>query len=309
MSKTALINKYRPVTFDDVMGHAEMVAALKRNLAGETRAHTFLLTGSSGVGKTTIARIIATEVGAEVLEIDAASNNGAGDMRDLVQMSQHVSMSGAGLRMLIIDECHTLSKQAWQALLKLLEEPPEHLFIALCTTELEKVPETIRTRCFHVVLKAVPLADIEDLLTAVADIEGWQVNNDVFNLLSKAAMGSPRRGLALLEVAHDAPSRAEALRIIELEEASEQLIELCQYCISGGKDWDRVKKILEGVDDDQFDTGLISMGRYIITVMLRSDPKKAEHLHRLLGAITYPVNTFDRRAAFFVALGRMIGWE
>jgi DNA polymerase-3 subunit gamma/tau len=148
-----LVIKYRPKSFEEVIGHEDMLMALLRAISSDTCPHSFLFTGVSGLGKTTLARITAMELQADPLEIDAASNNGVDATRGLVELGQHMSMVGDGRRAIIIDECHTLSKQAWQPLLKLLEEPPDHLYIMLCTTELEKVPDTIRNRCFHVVLK------------------------------------------------------------------------------------------------------------------------------------------------------------
>src|SRR5262245_52904479 len=112
------------------MGHQGAVAALQRVLASDTCPHSFLLTGASGVGKTTLARIIADALGAEVLEIDAASNTGVDATKSLIELGQHRSLHGKARKMFILDEAHALSKSSWQALLKTIEEPPGHLYFA-----------------------------------------------------------------------------------------------------------------------------------------------------------------------------------
>jgi DNA polymerase III gamma/tau subunit len=301
-----LITKYRPTDFDEVIGHAEMMAAVQRAIGGDTRPHAYLLTGPSGLGKTTIARIIATHLGCEVQEIDAASNNGVDDMRGLVESAQHMSLSGAGGKAIIIDECHMLSKSAWQVLLKLLEEPPAHLFLMLCTTELGKVPETILTRCFHVVLKPLSPDEMMELILLTEQLEGWTIHDDVVQAIMQASRGSPRMALALLDVGHDAPSRDELMRIVTLTEAGEALQELIQYLVKGGKAWDHIKTILERVEEDQLDSALIGMGRYITVMMLRAPEDQARKAWHILEALHWPISTFDRKAAFYAAIGRVV---
>ncbi len=130
-----LINKYRPETWDEVVGHDEVLTALQRALSQDTRPHSFLLSGPPGLGKTTLARIIAGDLHCEIVEISGATHSGVDNMREIVELGSHMSLSGAGRRMFILDECQRISKGGWDALLKITEEPPEHLFFALCTTE------------------------------------------------------------------------------------------------------------------------------------------------------------------------------
>jgi DNA polymerase-3 subunit gamma/tau len=303
-----LVTKYRPSDFETFLGNETTIAALKRAVGNEvSRPHAFLFTGPSGIGKTTGARIVATMLNAEVVEIDAASNNGVDAMRLLVELGNHMSLTGAGVRMFIIDECHSLSKSAWQAILKMLEEPPAHLYIALCTTELHKVPETIVTRCYHVALRPLKPAEIEDLCMVVAELEGWTVHNDVMQAVIQAATGQPRKALSILQAVHDAPSRDEVRRIITLMDATDPLIALLQYLLAGKKAWAVIKGHLSRIEEDDFEELSIGAGRYIVGALLRAETDASAQLAwRLLDALVFPTSTFDRKASFMAAIGRMI---
>lgn len=302
-----LITRYRPNQLEQVVGHTEVCAALRRAIDSGP-PHAYLLTGITGVGKTTIARIIAGMVGAEVLEIDAASSSGVDSTRDLVEVGTHRALSGAGRRMIIVDEAHTLSKQAWQVLLKTLEEPPEHLFYALCTTESEKVPATIKSRCYHVVLRPLRVNEIEDLLAVICDLEDWKVNDDVFNFVVQSSEGSARQGLTLLEAVHAAPDLEEAKRILPLVLTSDALKDFCQLLLKGGgKSWGRVQTVLAGIGDDEFEQASITVGRYMAKVMQNSDNEKSAYrAWTILDALIAPTTTWDRKASFCAAVGRIL---
>ena len=308
MSNEPIIVKYRPAQFGELIGNEAINAALLRALSSETsRPHAFLFTGPSGIGKTTTARIVATHIGAEVIEIDAASNNGVDAMRALVDVGQHMSLSGAGTRMFIIDEAHALTKPAWQAILKLLEEPPPHLYIALCTTEANKVPDTINTRCYHVALRALKPAEIEDLLILVAELEGWTVAPDVMQAVVQAATGQPRKALSILQSVWDAPSRDEVRRIINLMDASDPLIAVCQHLLAGKKSWKIIGEQLQRLDIDDFEEASIAAGRYIMGAMTNArDENDARRAWLLLEALLFPANSWDKKAVFIAAVGRMI---
>jgi DNA polymerase III subunit gamma/tau len=300
-----LITKYRPADFDEVYGHEAHLATLQRAIAGKTTPHSFLFTGPSGLGKTTLARIIAKYLKCDVLEIDAASNSGIDAMRELVDMGQHMSLTKEGRRMFIIDECHALSKPAWQALLKILEEPPAHLFFALCTTELNKIPETIVLRCFHTALRPLAPSEMEDLLIAIADAEGWTVENDVLAAVVEAATGQPRKGLSILQQVHDVGSKEEVRRIISLMAPGDPLFDLCQLLIQG-KPWVEVQKALVRVEDGAFDQASVMVAGYLTSCILKAKNEKgAAAAWQLLDALLFPVSGFHPKANFVAAIGRM----
>jgi DNA polymerase-3 subunit gamma/tau len=302
-----LINKYRPESFDEMIGHATIKAAIQRVIGSDSQPHSYLLTGPGGIGKTSTARIIGKMLGCEIIEFSASEKSGADDMRDVVNLGAHMALSGAGLRMIIIDECHGLSKQAWDVLLKLLEEPPDHLYLALCTTEPSKVKDTIMQRCFHIPLKPLSVAEIEELLLSVIAVEEWVVDADVFNMVLGAAKGSPRKALTLLQTVWDAPSKEEASRIIDLHDGSEPLLELCRHLTAGAIVWDKAKGYLERIEDTEWDNAYLLIGRFIAGAMLKTkSAAEAERLWKLLDALTFPVETVDRKVAFYAAFGKMI---
>jgi len=301
----SLITKYRPKTFDDVRGHDAVINSLRRHVGSDTHSHGYLLTGASGLGKTTIARLIGNYFQAEILEIDAAEHGGVDEMRAMKTIAEHRSLTGAGVRMILIDECHTLSRNAWNAVLKILEEPPPHLYFALCTTEFGKVPDTIVQRCYHVVLRAVHVRTIEDLIDAVIQAEKWNIPGNVLTAVADNASGSPRKALSLLQVAEGVESIEELYRVIELQDASGAILDIARVAVKQ-LDWESVKKFYPRIPDDEFERASGALGRYILTVMLKSDEKTARRLWQLIEALTWPAASYDRKLLFMAALGRMM---
>jgi DNA polymerase-3 subunit gamma/tau len=308
MSNPPLITKYRPADFSDMIGHREIVRSLERAIAGSAAPHCFLLTGPGGTGKTTTARILASRLGAEIIETSGAEKSGTDDMRQIVELGSHMSLSGSGKRMIIIDECHALSKSAWQVLLKLLEEPPEWLYVSLCTTEAGKVPDTIMQRCYPVAFRSLSPVDIQTMLDIIIDIEEWTVVPDVFSLIVEEARGSMRKAITYLQAVWDAPSREEASRIISLQESSEPVSDLAKYLVKGGPyKWDIIQPILARIPDEDWDGAYIQIGRYIAGAMMNSKKQEAATKQwELLEALTFPVNTVDRKVAFYTALGKIV---
>ena len=218
----ALYRKYRPQTFDDVVGQMAVTQTLKTQLVTGKMSHAYLFTGSRGTGKTSCAKILAKAVNClhpdngnpcnqceacraidagscmDVLEIDAASNNGVENVRDLRDDAVY-SPSQVKMRVYIIDEVHMLSISAFNALLKIIEEPPEHLLFILATTELHKVPATILSRCQRFSFRRISQEDIAGRLQYVAYQENIDLDDGAARVLSRLADGGMRDGLSLLD--------------------------------------------------------------------------------------------------------------
>ena len=218
----ALYRKYRPQTFDDVSGQLAVTQTLKTQLLSGKLSHAYLFTGSRGTGKTSCAKILAKAVNCldprdgnpcnccsacqaidsgscmDVLEIDAASNNGVDNVRDLRDDAVY-SPSQVKMRVYIIDEVHMLSISAFNALLKIIEEPPEHLLFILATTELHKVPATILSRCQRFAFRRISQEDIAARLQYVAYQENIDLDDSAARVLARMADGGMRDGLSLLD--------------------------------------------------------------------------------------------------------------
>ena len=224
MSYQVLARKWRPKRFADLVGQEHVVRALGNALNQQRLHHAYLLTGTRGVGKTTIARILAKSlnceqgVGAEpcgecsacvqidsgrfvdLLEIDAASNTGIDNIREVIENAQYAPTAGR-YKVYIIDEVHMLSKSAFNAMLKTLEEPPAHVKFILATTDPQKVPVTVLSRCLQFSLRNMTAPQIASHLSHVLEVEGVSYDTPALVLLARAAAGSMRDALSLLDQA------------------------------------------------------------------------------------------------------------
>ncbi|MDE1874530.1 MAG: DNA polymerase III subunit gamma/tau [Patescibacteria group bacterium] len=201
MSHEVLYRKYRPQSFDEVIGQDAVVKALKGAIANSAIAHAYLFAGSRGIGKTSIARIFAREIGTsgnDVYEIDAASNRGIDDIRAL-RDAVAVLPFESNYKVYIIDEVHMLTKEAFNALLKTLEEPPRHVVFILATTEIHKLPETIVSRCQVFEFKRPSAEILRDTVALVAKKEGYSIEPAAAELVALVGDGSFRDAHGTLE--------------------------------------------------------------------------------------------------------------
>lgn len=201
MHTTVLYRKYRPSSFDEVRGQDHVVKVLEGALKLGNVAHSYLLFGSRGTGKTTIARIIASELGTapeDTFEIDAASNRGIDDIRELRETVATLPFRSK-YKVYIIDEVHMLTKEAWNALLKTLEEPPEHVIFVMATTEIEKVPETIVSRCQVFTFKKPSTTTLKELVLDVAKKEKYKLDPAGAELIALLGDGSFRDTHGMLQ--------------------------------------------------------------------------------------------------------------
>ena len=224
-----LARKYRPQTFADLVGQEAMVRTLRNAFAADRIAQAFILTGIRGTGKTTTARIVAKGLNCtgpdgkggpttdpcgqcdacraiadgahvDVMEMDAASRTGVGDIREIIE-SVHYRAASARYKVYIIDEVHMLSTHAFNAMLKTLEEPPAHILFILATTDPQKVPVTVLSRCQRFDLRRIEPEVMLELLRKIAGTEGAQISDDALALITRAAEGSARDATSLLDQA------------------------------------------------------------------------------------------------------------
>lgn len=204
----ALYRKYRSKTLSEVIGQPQVTNILSKSLAAGQISHAYLLTGPRGVGKTSVARILAHEINGlpytdesshlDIIEIDAASNNGVDDVRELRDKSQIAPIS-ASKKVYIIDEVHMLSKAAFNALLKTLEEPPQHVVFILATTDLHKVPATISSRTQHFSFHSISLDDLRTHLADIAQSEGIKIDDGALEIIARRGDGSFRDSISTLD--------------------------------------------------------------------------------------------------------------
>jgi DNA polymerase-3 subunit gamma/tau len=201
MAHQSLYRAYRPQSFKDVVGQDAIVKSLSEQIAAKKMGHAYLFAGSRGLGKTSIARIFAQELGThtnDLYEIDAASNNSVDDIRALTE-NVYTLPFDSQYKVYILDEAHMLSKGAWNAFLKTLEEPPAHVIFILATTELSKVPETVQSRCQVYEFKKPSRAGLAKLVSEVAKKEGYSFEPAAADLVALLADGSYRDSLSVLE--------------------------------------------------------------------------------------------------------------
>jgi len=218
-SNVALYRKYRPETFDQVIGQDHIVKVISGSLAAGKVAHAYLLCGPRGTGKTTIARIIARELGTsinDISELDAASNRGIDDVREINESVRTLPFDSK-YKIYILDEVHMFTKEAWNALLKTIEEPPEHVIFILATTELEKIPETIISRCQSFIFKKPTDVILAQHIKDIAKREGYKLEEGGAELIALLADGAFRDALGTLQKVISF-SKDKVIDITEIEE-------------------------------------------------------------------------------------------
>lgn len=216
-----LYRAYRPQTFEEVRGQEHVVRVLKGAIKSKKIAHAYLFSGGRGTGKTSVARILAREIGVsdkDLYEMDAASNRGIDEIRELRE-GVYAMPFESPYKLYIIDEAHMLTKDAWNAFLKTLEEPPAHAIFVLATTERDKIPETIQSRCEIYSFKQPTREVLAHIVSDVARKEGYTLERSASELMALLAEGSFRDALGILQKVL-AVSENKTIEVEEVEEVS-----------------------------------------------------------------------------------------
>ena len=299
---------YRPSVLEEVLGQDSVVNSLQQFKDKGNWPHAYLLVGPSGTGKTTIGRIIASEIGAgDIVELDAASKSSVEGVRNLTSSLQYKGFGESSKRVIILDEVHSFSKQAWQALLKSIEEPPEHIYFVLCTTEADKVPKTIKTRCHLYNLKSVGYEDLAALIEVVADSESIQLTTKMVNLLAKESEGSPRMALTNLSKARACQDIDELRDILESADENSDVIELCRLLMKSTVSWAQCIAIIKKLEAPQPESIRLTIIAYVSKVLINTkDEAKVVRMIEILDAFAEPFNPSEKLGPLFLALGTLV---
>ena len=299
----ALYRKYRPKTFDEICGQEAVVTSLKNQVKNNEISHAYIFQGTRGTGKTSAAKILSRAVNClhpvdgnpcnecencksiinesslDVVEMDAASNNGVDDIRELKEKVIYPPQS-LKYKVYIIDEVHMLSKGAFNALLKILEEPPRHLIFILATTEIEKIPATILSRSQKYNFKRISIEEITKNLKKITELEGKSCDDEVFNLIAKSSDGAMRDALSVLDQLltknKDHIKLEDAMEVLGIS-SSELLFNLSEALIEKNVNEsllaiDEIYK--EGVDFNTLSSQILNHFRDLLMVKTLKDPRK-----------------------------------
>lgn len=262
-----LYQKYRPRTFKEVIGQDAVVSSLQSVLSAEEFPHAFLFHGPAGCGKTTLGRILAQELGvgeADFKELDTADFRGIDSMRDIRRTVSYAPMEGK-VRVWLLDECHQITGDGQDALLKALEDAPAHAFFILCTTDPQKLKKTVRSRCAEYEISALEPKHIGEILVRACKGEGVKPPMDVLKLIARECMGSARTALVALEQVLRMPEDQmleAAKRSVETEAKTNAL---CQKLLKGAP-WKDVAACLKDIPDDP-ERVRISVFNYMAAVL------------------------------------------
>ena len=299
-----LARKYRPQKFEDLVGQELLVKILSNAINNDRLAHAYILTGVRGVGKTTTARLIAMSINCknrdkkncepcgtcdscksttsdsnlDVIEIDAASNTGVDDIREIIDNVKYKPVIG-DYKIFIIDEVHMLSKSAFNALLKTLEEPPEHVKFIFATTEIKKVPITVLSRCQRFDLHRIENKILSDHLLKISKLENINIDLDAISLIVRSADGSVRDGLSLLDQAITSPNeKVDSQTVISMLGLAdrEKIFNLVEIILEGDAlgAINKYKELYElGADIAMIFDELLNVVHFLVQIKIATDLK------------------------------------
>jgi DNA polymerase-3 subunit gamma/tau len=288
----SLYNKYRPETFEDVAGNTNTLNSLKSTFTKKEIPHAFLMTGPTGCGKTTLARIIASELDVSrenYIEINTADFRGIDMVRDLRRQAQYKPMGGTA-KVWLLDECHKLSNDAQNAILKLLEDAPAHAYFIFATTNPEKLLKTFKGRCSQFTVDLLSENEMFGVLRKVVKAENENMPKVVYSQIVKSARGHVRNALQILEQVINVEEDSRLDMAKRSEQTENESIELCRMLIAG-EAWKKIANILQSLKSQNQDAEGIRrhvLG-YAQSVLLKGDNPQAAAIIEAFWEHTYEI--------------------
>ena len=244
--------KYRPTLLKQIIGQPEVVKTLKGMIDSNRVPHAIMLSGPTGVGKTTIARILQNKLkcdDTDFFEINCAANGGIDKIREIQTRTGCAPMSG-GARIWYLDEAHKVSGGGMEASLKMLEDVPPHVYFILATSEPDKILKTVRGRCTELKLRKLTETELAQVVNSVLEKESKKISTSVLSTLTEAADGSARKALVLLDQIIGLDTDEEKIEAIRSQDAKRQAYELMKLLVFKGGSWTEVCKILKGIEEE-----------------------------------------------------------
>ena len=297
---TSLYNRYRPKELAELVGQDSAVEQIQQWLDAKDVPHAIMLTGPSGVGKTTIARILARKLKCSLkwdfIEQNCADFNGIDSIRDINRNMRRSTIMDS--RVYLLDEMQQATSAAQNAMLKMLEDTPPWVYFMMATTDPQKIIKTVHTRCSKLALKPVDFDSICALVKRVAKAEGKKLTDEVVDKIAEVADGSPRAALVALQDVMGLPTEDKQLNAIQKKDMKRDSIEICRALLNPRTRWADMAKILSGVDlTDSEGLRHMVLG-YAKSVLLKAGPMTTQAA-RIIDVFQY--NTFDSKSSGFIA--------
>jgi DNA polymerase-3 subunit gamma/tau len=275
-----LYNRYRPQTFEDIVGNESAIASLSKAIVKKNHSHAYMLTGPSGCGKTTVARIMAKTIlkASDICinEVNASSDRA----REIIQQMRY-SPSDGNVTVFILDEAHMLNKTFMNAILKAIEEPPEFVYFFICTTDPGKIIATIKNRCTEIKFKSLKVEELQLVIKRVCKLESIKLSSDIIEGIAEKADGSPRKSLVILQSIlgiDDEDERTKFLDNYSTTDEDPEIIELARALLNTKNQWSDIAKILkklkEGNKLDEPETVRYIVLGYMSAVLLNGSMNK-----------------------------------